>query len=60
MFVLFTILTVLCSLMFLRHYYPLFKGADDIFSISGFCILFVITTTLFWVIVFTPYYLWFQ
>jgi len=46
--------------MFLRHYYPLFKGADDIFSISGFCILFVVTTTLFWVIVFTPYYLWFQ
>ena len=60
MFLFFLCLTGLCSLLFLRHFYPYFKGATDLFSIAGFLIIFFVTTCLFWVIVFTPYYLWFE
>ena len=60
MYLFFLSLTGLCSLLFLRHYYPYFKGANDLFSIAGFLTIFLVVTYLFWVIFFTPYYLWFE
>lgn len=57
MFTLFAGITGLFSLLFLRHYYPYFKDANDFFSIAGFIIIYGVTTVLIAIIVFTPYYL---
>jgi len=48
------------TLLFLRHYLPIFKGADDLFSIAGFFIIFIVVTAFIAVVVFTPYYLFFK
>ena len=45
---------------FFRHYYPYFKDADDLFSIAGFVVIFIVISTLNWILVFTPYYLWIE
>jgi len=57
MFMVFVGLTAFFSLYFLKHYYPYFKEADDLFSISGFMFIYVVVTALIAVMVFTPYYL---
>lgn len=57
MFIFFTVLIGLLSLLFLKHYYPLFKEADDLFSIAGFIFIYIIITALIAVMVYTPYYL---
>lgn len=57
MFTLFAGITGLFSLLFLRHYYPYFKDANDFFSIADFIIIYGVTTALIAIIVFTPYYL---
>ena len=57
MFVVFVGLTAFLSLYFLKHYYPYFKEADDLFSIAGFMFIYVVVTALIAVMVFTPYYL---
>ncbi|MGB1448536.1 MAG: hypothetical protein ACPG8F_01730 [Flavobacteriaceae bacterium] len=57
MFIFFTALIGLLSLLFLKHYYPLFKEADDLFSIAGFIFIYIIITALIAVMVYTPYYL---
>ncbi|MCH1518330.1 MAG: hypothetical protein L7T62_06925 [Flavobacteriaceae bacterium] len=58
MFYVFAGITVLLSLLFLRHYLPIFKDADDLFSILGFFLIYVVTTSLIGVVVFIPYYWW--
>jgi len=60
MFIVFAIITILLTLLFLRHYLPIFKGADDLFSIAGFFIIFIVVTAFIAVVVFTPYYLFFK
>ncbi len=57
MFIVFAGLTGLLSLLFLKHYYPFFKDADDLFSIAGFIIIYAVITALIAILVFTPYYL---
>ncbi|MDA9984970.1 hypothetical protein N9E55_03725 [Flavobacteriaceae bacterium] len=37
---------------------PIFKDADDLFSILGFILIYFITTALIGVVVFIPYYWW--
>ncbi|MEL0301626.1 MAG: hypothetical protein VW976_07065 [Flavobacteriaceae bacterium] len=58
MFYFFVGITVLLSLLFLSYYLPIFKEADDLFSILGFFLVYVVTTSLIGVIVFIPYYWW--
>ena len=58
MFYVFAGITVLLSLLFLRHYLPIFKDADYLFSILGFFLIYVVTTSLIGVVVFIPYYWW--
>lgn len=60
MFMVFVGLTSLFSLLFLKHYYPYFKEADDMFSIAGFMFVYVVVTALIAVMVFTPYYLFME
>ena len=59
MFYLFLLTTVFFSFIFFRNYYPYFKGANDMFSIYGFLIIYAVTTALIYILVFTPYYLFF-
>jgi len=60
MFMVFVGLTALFSLLFLKYYYAYFKGADDLFSIAGFMLVYVAITALIAVMVFTPYYLFIE
>lgn len=60
MIYLFFAITALFSLLFLKHYYPYFKDADDLFSIGGFMLLFSVFTTFVAVLVFIPYFLFFE
>lgn len=60
MFIVFTCITILFSFLFFRHYFPIFKDADDLFSIAGFLLIFLVTTAFIAVVVFTPYYLFFE
>jgi hypothetical protein len=60
MFMVFVGLTAFLSLYFLKHYFPYFKDADDLFSIAGFMFIYVVVTALIAVIVFTPYYLFIE
>ena len=60
MFIVFAIITLLLSALFLRHYFPIFKDADDLFSIAGFFVIFLVITAFIAVVVFTPYYLFFE
>ena len=60
MFMVFVGLTAFFSLYFLKHYYPYFKEADDLFSIAGFMFIYVVVTALIAVMVFTPYYLFIE
>ena len=53
-------LTALISIFFLKHYYPYFKDADDLFSIAGFLFIYVVITALIAVMIFTPYYMLFD
>ena len=45
---------------FLKHYYPNFKEADDLFSIAGFMLIYLVVSALIAVIVFAPYYLFIE
>ena len=54
MFYVFVGITILLSLLFLSHYLPIFKEADDLFSILGFFLIYVVTTSLIAVIVLFP------
>lgn len=60
MFIFFTGLVALLSLLFIKHYYPIFKDADDMFSIAGFIFIYIIVTALIAVMVYTPYYLFIE
>jgi hypothetical protein len=60
MFMVFVGLTAFLSLYFLKHYFPYFKDADDLFSIAGFMFIYVVVTALIAVIVFTPNYLFIE
>jgi hypothetical protein len=60
MFMVFVGLTAFLSLYFLKHYFPYFKDADDLFSIAGFMFIYVVVTALIAMIVFTPYYLFIE
>jgi len=58
MFYIFAGITAAFSLLFLKSYLPIFKDADDLFSILGFILIYFITTALIGVVVFIPYYWW--
>ena len=60
MFFVFICITVLLSFLFLHHYFPFFKDADDLFSIAGFFLIFLVIAAFIAVVVFTPYYLIFE
>lgn len=59
MMFLFFALILLIPIIFIRYYYPYFKGADDLFSIFGFITIIFVFTAFISIIVLTPYYLFF-
>ena len=56
----FLTITVLLSLLFFKSYYPCFKESDDLFSIAGFAMIYIIMTIFISIMVFIPYYLFFE
>ncbi|MDB9780105.1 hypothetical protein OAB54_07695, partial [Flavobacteriaceae bacterium] len=57
MFYFFLVLSALSSVMFVKSYYPDFKGSIDLFSILGFILICGIGSFFFTIIIFIPYYL---
>jgi len=57
MFYIFLALSLIASALFVKSYYPDFKGSTDLFSILGFILICGIGSLFFTIIIFIPYYL---